>query len=740
MAIGSNIAHAQTQTQTQAQAQALTQGEQFFVFPEGVEDTGLVDLGFQRDMQFAMRQISTGLQGREQQNLNTTSDILFDGIVDLENQALLAQVDDATGDENGIAEFEIKPSNSDGESDGDLITLNFQAADINALINLVSQVTGKSFIVDPRVKGKVSLVSGGGLPADQLYDIFLSVLEVSNFAAVDSGSITKILPKNLIKQHPTPTVNDGLPNNTDEHFTHIVTLDHASVAELLPILRPLLPPTAHIAPHTGSNTLILTGTGANINRALALIRQMDKEQRGTDIQVIYLKHADATKLAPIISQTITAFAADTALQGQAPSSLNVQIDEGLNALIIQAPTQDFPLIQALVDQLDIERPENSDVHVVYLKFAQAADLVTILTGLQQPGQEDESGAIPRTEVVIQGDEQSNALIIRAEQEDFDNLKQVIDELDIRREQVFIETIIAEVSIGKESEIGVDWSGNYRTDGGEDINVSTGFSATTGGFQIGFLNRFFTNLSGDIVPNLNIVLHALRSDSNTNIISTPNLLTLDNEEAEIVVGQEVPFVTGSFTTNSTTAGTTTDASGNTVNTGGISNPFQTIERKDVGLTLTVTPQINDGGTIRLEIEQELSRVSPTIVQGAADLITDTRSINTTVQIDDEQIIVLGGLIRDDVVDTHEWVPFFGKIPIIGALFRKKRKTGVKSNLMVFLRPKIIRTPTDLAELTRDRYEFIRSEEIGSQPDTRRLLPEPPPRLKQVDWNRAGENTP
>ena len=501
------------------------------------------------------------------------------------------------------------------------------------------------------------------------------------------------------------------------------------MAELLPILRPLIPPTAHIAPHVGSNTLILTGTGANINRAVSLIQRMDKEQRGVDIQVIYLKYADATKLAPIISQTVTAFTSETTLQGQAPSNLSVQIDEGLNALIIQAPKQDFNVIQALVDQLDVDRPRTSDVHVVYLKYAQAADLVTLLNGLQQPGQADESGAIPRDEVLIQADEQSNALIIRAEQEDFENIKFIIEQLDIRREQVFLETIIAEVSFNKESELGVDWSANYRTSGGEDLSASTDFSPTTGGFQLGFLNRFFTNLSGDIVPNLNIVLRALRSDNNTNIISTPNLLTLDNEQAEIIVGQEVPFVTGSFTTNASTTGTTTDDDGNTQT--GVVNPFQTIERRDVGLTLTITPQINEGGTIRLEIAQELSSVSPTTVQGASDLITDTRSINATVQVDDEQIIVLGGLIRDDAVDTHEWIPVLGKIPVVGALFRKKRKTAIKTNLMVFLKPKIIRTPEDLALLTRDRYEFIRAEEIESQPNTRHLLPDRPPNLKLWD---------
>lgn len=723
---------------------ALLLGGIRFTTAQDVTDGSLVDLSFQQDLQYYARQIAepgseprfafaepSGVSppgpGDETGPLVTPAQI--DDIVAADDGVLLAQADPGGGQTR--EEFDIRQGEGAGQED--VVTLNFQGADINALISLVSQVTGKSFIVDPRVKGKVTLVSGAGLPADKLYDIFLSVLEVSNFAAVPSGEVVKILPKNLVKQHPTPTIESPAPN--DEQITHIVTLEHASVNELLPILRPLLPPTDHIAPHAGSNTLILTGTAANINRTLSMIRRMDKEQRGVDIRVIYLKHADASGMSQIISQTLTTINAENTRSGQPPANVSVQVDEGLNALIIQAPENEFPVIMALIDQLDIPRPEVGDTHVVYLKFAQASELVNLLTGLQQPAQQDESGAVPRPEVSIQADEQSNALVIKADIKDFEDIRAVIEKLDIRRAQVFVETIIAEVSINKEAELGVDWTGNRRTTNGEDLSFSTGFSETSGGFQLGYIDRFFTNLSGVVVPNLNVVLRALRGDSNSNIISTPNLLTLDNEEAEIVVGQEVPFVTGNFTSTASTSATTTDGNNNTT---GVVNPFQTIERKDVGLTLRVTPQINDGDTIRLEIEQEVSSVSPTTVQGATDLITDTRSINATVQVDDKQIIVLGGLIRDDAVDTHQWVPVLGKIPLIGFLFRKKSKTAVKTNLMVFLRPTIIRTPEDLSLLTEERYEFIRNEEAESQPDTRRLLPDDPPQLNPMDWEEESRN--
>lgn len=701
-----------------------------------VRDAGLVDLSFQSDLQYYASQIQS--QGsRRTMAFESTGGNLDGAAVEafvaqsaaLKGEPLLAQQTPAPGDigngsldvESTMQSFQI----TDQQSGEDIITLNFQGADINALISLVSQVTGRSFIVDPRVKGKVTLVSGVGLPADKLYEIFLSVLEVSNFAAVPSGEVIKILPKNLIKQHPTRT--DESPGDSDEQITHIVTLEHASVNELLPILRPLLPPTDHIAPHAGSNTLILTGTAANISRTLSMIERMDTEQRGISIRVIFLQHADAGKLAQIISQTLTSINAENARSGQPPMNVSVQVDEGLNAMVVQAPDDDFPMIQALIDQLDIERPEIGDTHVIYLKFAQASELVTLLTGLQQPATQDETGAIARPEVTIQADEQSNALVIKADLKAFEDIRAVIEKLDIRRAQVFVETIIAEVSVNKEAEIGVDWSGNRRTSDGEDVSFSTGFPESSGGFQLGYIDRFFTNLSGTIVPNLNVVLSALRGDSNSNIISTPNLLTLDNEVAEIVVGQEVPFVTGNFTS---TASTTTN--NNDGNNTGVVNPFQTIERKDVGLTLRITPQINDGNTIRLEIEQEVSSVSPTIVQGAADLITDTRSINATVQVDDQQVIVLGGLIRDNSSDTHQWVPLLGKIPVLGALFRKKTKNAVKTNLMVFLRPKIIRTPEDLALITEERYEFIRNEEAESQPDTRRLLPDDAPQLQPLQW--------
>lgn len=592
------------------------------------------------------------------------------------------------------------------------IKLNFQDADISALVALVAKVTGQNFIVDPRVKGKVTLVSGSSVPVDTLYDIFLSVLGTYNFAALPSGDFTKIIPANLVKQNPTPTITEGeLPTNEQE-ITYIVTLEHASVNEILPILRPLLPPTAHIAPHAGSNTLILTDRANNIRRVVSLIERIDKEQQSQTIRVIKVEHTDATNLAQIVGQLAGTLNADEAAKGQPVQQTLVQVDEGLNALIIRAPEKDFPVLQALIAELDIERADDGEVHVKFLKHAEATDLVEILNGIvQDKVAEAEEGQVLVGQTSVHADEIGNALIIRAKNDVYEELNQVIEQLDVRRSQVFIEAIIADVLDGDNEVIGVDWVGTFRNSAGQEFTkADPTFTEEQGGFQVGFVNKYVRTLSGVVMPDLGIVLTALREDNNANVISTPSIVTMDNEEAEIVVGQEVPFRTGSY------ANTGTDLPS--------ANPFTTIERKEVGLTLRITPQINAGGTIQLEVAQELSTISDTVVVGAADLITNKRTIDTKVLVDDGQIIVLGGLIRSDETDTYERVPLLGDIPVLGAAFRKKSKSKTNANLMVFLRPTIVREPTDLADTTRERYEYMRTEQEEALPDTRYMLNEKP----------------
>ncbi|MDH3280424.1 MAG: type II secretion system secretin GspD, partial [Gammaproteobacteria bacterium] len=625
--------------------------------------------------------------------------------------------------------------------DGDEITLNFQDVDIRALINTVSEITGKNFIVDPRVKGKVTLVSGGPLNAEQIYEVFLSVLSVHNFSAVPSGDVTKILPSNIVKQQPTPTIYQGPQETGDEQITQVYQLKHGSVQDLIPILRPLLPPTSHFAAHAPTNTLVFTDTAANVQRLVQIIRKVDVPDRRASIHVLYLKYAQAKELASVLTQ-LTASMIRPGAQKARVDSVSVQADAAINALIINAPDSEFNLLKAVVDQLDIERPAEGDVHVVYLRYATATDLVDLLNevvGDKGGGGGGAEGQSPlRPEVSVQADEATNALVVRAGDDDFRTLNAVIEKLDVRREQVFVETIIAEVSADKAADLGVEWQARHANTPTGETTGSTDFSDFTGGLTLGFINDLVEDITGNIVPDLSVVLRALRSDSNTNILSTPNLLTLDNESAEIVVGQEVPFVTGQFVSDASSTTITgdggTDGDGGTVT--GVVNPFQTIERKDVGIKLEITPQINDGDAIRLEIAQEISSVSPITLQGASDLITDRRSIKATVQVDDGQIVVLGGLIQDDVVDTVEWVPILGKIPVLGALFRRKSKSSTKRNLMVFLRPKIIRTAHDMAGYTRDRYGYIQRQQQFGQPDTERLIQGVrPPVLPEAQWPKA-----
>lgn len=624
----------------------------------------------------------------------------------------------------------------------DEVTLNFEKADIEAFISAVSQITGKSFIVDPRVKGKITIISGSALPPEAIYQVFLSVLEVHQFSAVESGDIVKIIPLSEIKGVPTRTSFGDPGDNPDEQITQVYQLQHVSANELTPLLRPLLPPTSHFAVHTRTNTLIITDVVANIRRVLDIIRKLDQPNRHSDIHIVFLKHAKAAKLSQVISQLASSIQVENDPANSASPNNNsvvVQADPETNALIIQAPPSEFAKLEAVITELDRDQSQPANIHVLYLKHAKAKDLTAILNSVAESKDNATEGVAESARTSIQADEQTNALIIRAGEEGFDELKTVIDKLDIRRAQVYVEMIIAEVTEGKEADIGVEWTANlspgldYQSGiTREQTSGSTNFSDQAGGISLGFINRFVYDLAGNLVPDLGVVLKALRSNASTNILSTPNLLTLNNESAEISVGQEVPFVTGQFVTDASSSITNTGSADDPTVTG-VVNPFQTIERKDVGLSLKITPQINEGNVIQLDIEQTISNVSRTAVQGASDLITDNRSITTKVLVDDGQIIVLGGLIRDSLVDSYEYVPGLGKIPLLGALFRRKSKQNAKTNLMVFLRPKVIRSHADMLELTHGKYKMMLEMEGLSQGDTRDLIKEAKtPTLPEIDW--------
>ena len=714
-------------------------------------------------------------------------------------------------------------SDAPGLADDATVILNFQDADIRGLINSISKLTGRNFIIDPRVRGNFTLVSGTPLDANQIYEVFLSVLDVHNLSAVPSGDVIKIVPSNIVRQQPTPTITsiDGL--NRDEIVTYIYAVKNGSVQTILPIVQPLLPPTSYISAHAPSNSLIISGTAANIDRVLGIIDKVDQPDTRSDINIVYLNNTKASKIAGVLSQIVANMQAQAAAEGRpaATTGVSIQPDDAINAIVIQAPETIYERVKEVIDKLDVQRaglesdiyvvftkhskasriadiltnlesstsqeqqqqlaegqlpgqaittsiqsddsinaviirasydrylamksiidqidiakPENAgNIRVAYLKYANAKDLAEVLNNIISENQDtsidDESATgVGGAAVSVEADENTNALIIRSEDTDFAEIESIIKQLDIRRQQVFVEAIVAEVAEDYQQSLGIEWQGvfNDRLSQGNLTAGTTGFSDTgTGGIELGFLSGNVLVNGTEIVPELEVVLRALRTDTNTNILSTPTVLTLENEEAELVVGQEVPFITS----RTTGTDTTTDNTGAT--TGLVQN--QNIERKDIGVKLKIKPQINEGDVIRMEIEQEVSNISPTQLDGASDLITDTRNIKTVTEVDNGQIVVLGGLTQEDFNDNIQRVPLISRIPIVGALFRSKSKQAVRRNLMVFLRPRIVSNYSDIAETTQQRYLQLQEEELLSLPDTRLLIRDTePPVLPDIDWEK------
>ncbi len=584
------------------------------------------------------------------------------------------------------------------------ITLNFAEADIRTVIDAVAKHTGQNFIIDPRVKGKVTIISQKPMDADQVYQIFLSILKVHGFAAIHGKDVTKIVPDVNAKQDAIGSISGLRGNQGDELVTHIVEVKHVNASQLVPILRPLVPQRGHLAAVPSSNVIILSDSAANISRLTRIIRRIDTAT-GDEIEVIQLRHASASELVRILGQ----------LQGKAPkagaAAPKIVADDRTNSLLISGDKSSRLNLKGLILHLDTPLDIGGNTHVVYLRNAVAKDLVPVLTGVsQQAAKASAKKGGSSGEVNIQADENTNALVITAPPDVFRSLKSVITQLDVRRAQVMVEAVIAEVSHEKTRELGVQWAVDGRAGNNAVglVNFSLGTPITAYanlesppnpiGFNIGL---------GDLTGANKIaaLLSALAGDSQTNVLSTPTLVTLDNEEAEIVVGQNVPFVTGSYT--STGTGGSTPA-----------NPFNTISREDVGLTLKIKPQINEGDAIKLDVTQEVSSLAPS--SAAADIITNKRSIKTSVMIDDGQILVLGGLVQDDLIEQEQKVPGLGDIPLLGWLFRYQRTTKVKTNLMVFLHPTIMKDAKAMMALTSEKYNYLRTKQLEMKENGLRLL--------------------
>ncbi|WAC43681.1 type II secretion system secretin GspD [Pseudomonas sp. SL4(2022)] len=573
-------------------------------------------------------------------------------------------------------------------------TINLKGADIREFIDQVAQISGQTFVVDPRVKGQVSVVSNSPLTLTEVYQLFLSVMATHGFSVITQGDQARIVPNTEAKADA-----DAGRNAPDRLETRLIQVQHGSATELIPLIRPLVPQYGHLAAITTANAIIISDRTANIERIEDLLRQLDQKGQH-DYSVLNLQHAWVMDTAEVLRNAVD--------RGQAKGASGTQViaDGRTNRLILLGPPAARAKLVAMAQSLDTPTSRSANTRVIRLRHGDAKSLAETLGEISEklkPEAGGETTGKPQT-ILIRADESLNALVLLAEPDVVATLEDIVRQLDVPRAQVMVEAAIVEVSGDITDALGVQWAVDGR--GSTGGLGGTNFSGT--GLSVGRVlqaiqdsgsdtdNNTLANLPDGAIIGLGtdsfgVLITALSANSKSNLLSTPSLLTLDHQKAEILVGQNVPFQTGSFTTSGS----------------GADNPFTTIERQDIGVTLKVTPHINEGASLRLEIEQEISSIAPTS-QGvnAVDLITNKRSIKSTILAENGQVIVLGGLIQDDVTQADSKVPLLGDIPLVGALFRSTKETRIKRNLMVFLRPTVVRDGAGLAALSGKKYSDIR----------------------------------
>lgn len=652
--------------------------------------------------------------------------------------------------------------------------LSFVNADIESVIKAIGHYTGMTFIIDPRVKGTITLQSERSLSKTEAFGLLSSTLRLQGFAVVTSGEgYAKVVPEAEAKLQSTPTQVGGVRASRatgDQIATQVFYLSYESAANLTAVLRPLISPNNSIMANPGNNTLVITDYADNLRRLARIIAALDAPV-AADLDVIPIRNAIASDIAQLVTRLMEPAA------GGDSGRVTVLADPRTNSVVIRAPSQARAnLAKSLIARLDQESSAKGNIHVVYLKNADASRVAQTLRAVVsqdasaipvqqqgtsgssiQSGTQGQSGGLggqqgqqsstgmggtgntfgQQSQLTAQGagggqgsgfiqaDASTNSLIITAPDAVYRNLRSVIDQLDVRRAQVYIEALVVEVSSNKASEFGVQWVGatgdsdskyrfgglqNYSGGGSSSsiVNLALAASQGTSGTSVpsvptGLTFGLFRQVGGEL--GLGAVARALESDGNANILSTPNMITLDNELATIKVGQNVPIITGSYATNTTTGG---------------GNPFQTVDRQDVGLLLKVRPQISEGGTIKMAIYHENSSVDASTRNAASGLTTNVRAIESNVLADDGQIIVLGGLIEDTEGDGEEKVRGLGDIPVLGNLFKYRTRTRNKTNLMVFLRPVVVRSKEASNSIAMDRYEYMRAAGAAGQPESTPLL--------------------
>jgi general secretion pathway protein D len=593
--------------------------------------------------------------------------------------------------------------------------INIKNADLQEFVAQVAAITGKTFVVDPRVKGNVTVISSTSMNKDAVYALFLSVLRVHNFVAMPSGNVVRIMPNATGKQAPGAqgALNEIAP---EEMVTRVVAAQNVDSAELVKILRPLTPQYGQLAAVAKPNIVIISDHADNIQRLMRIIRQIDVAEED-EVVMVQLEHAWVGTVIAMLERV----APDQIGQSAAgPQKINLVANERNNTLVVRGKSRPVAEVLKIIAKLDQPASGGGSTRVFYLRYGDAAAIAEVLNGVI-----NDNGEEGAQETTIQADEALNAIVVRAERSVVAEIEDIIKQLDVRRAQVLIEGAIVEVSMSTTRDLGVDMT-VVDTSGDPDSVTPLATSPLTGAIQsliagaqvidpatgepsgeLSILQGAFALEDPTVgVARLNMdgvtfaaTIQALQTNSNANLLSTPSILTLDNQEAKIVVGNEVPFRTGSFTTS--------------VQEGGTTNPFTTIQREDVGLQLTVTPHVHDGETVRLEISQEITNIVPEAPIGNAgfsDVVTSKRTIETSVLADDQQTIILGGLIQDDITVNDSRVPLLGSIPGIGWLFRSESKSNTRRNLLIFLRPTVIRDTASANAVTQRKYEEVWEVEI------------------------------
>ena len=651
--------------------------------------------------------------------------------------------------------------NAKANAASDLVTLNFVNVDLDAVVGAIGQMTNRTFIVDPRVRGQITLATPKPVTREEAYRMLLSVLRLQGFAVVEDGKFAKVVPESDAKLQSGRVDAGGAGARGDQIVTQVFRLNYESAANLVPVLRPLISPNNTISAYDANNTLVITDYADNLRRIGRIIATVDVPG-AVDLEIIPLKYATAIDMATLVTRLLEDGRAQGAPAGQRVTLL---ADQRTNSLLLRAASRlRAEQAKSLVARLDQPTQGNGNVNIVYLKNAEATKLAQLLRSIltadtsqiqsasSTPSLSSNTtsgssgsttsgstltagsaaspilgGSTTNTSAsgsgggMIQADPATNSLIITAPEPVYRNIRDIIEKLDVRRAQVFIETLIVEVSSDTAAQFGVQWlnlgglansSGNsviggqiFNNAGTSIVGAAQDMSTISSGLNIGVVRGTITLPGIGEVTNLGFLARALESTGNANILSTPNIMTLDNEEAKAVVGQNVPFVTGSYTNTGSTSSTV--------------NPFQTVERKDVGITLKVKPQVSEGGAVKLQIYQEVSSVADSSL--SAGLITNKRSLETNVIVDDGQIIVLGGLVEDKATNGIDKVPLLGDIPVVGSLFRSEKRQRTKTNLMVFLRPYVIRDASSASSIVMDRYDYMRAVGHENAPKDHWLLP-------------------